>query len=716
MVDPVMYPVSTSPEPVLLGGEFRVQIKASSDAGGWEGRLTSEYVLTNLQLINNSYIDGKGWTIFFEVPMSLRPDLYSLNIVYQDKGELINHTQFRSVWVLDEWPDTITIGHSTDTHMDDGADTLARSFFVSNLIRPDFIIYTGDIVELENTASSWIYFQRILNWLDVPSYFLPGNHDYTSLGNIYKKYAGPTNYSAEIGDFLFLALDTDTKGYLSFEHLQWAENVLSKNPDKVKIIAFHNPLFSTGEGLPYSAGKGGNFTGSWENIDDFAELIYYRGWEQKMGEAQELLRLIEEYDIRLILTGHIHRDLIYIYNEKHYFVTTGPTGGSTFDEFYSGFRLIQVDSSGNIQLDDYALENLFDPPNAIPNGEVTYFYKAANDGSETAVSATVINDLEIELTDARMEFVVSKDQPIEAYVFHTIQPKRHEVVATEDEYHFIAYFDIPSQSTVDVTLAVETDSNKPYIEISFPEDHESGSEVPVTITAWDEGWGVKSIVSSFSMDGGGTWTPVDFVFEPLVDRENYVIDYPETSHTFTVAGFLENSVLTVRVEAIDYAGNSETALEAFSGIPEHPKHTLSIVTSPITGISFMMGDDSNITPYTEEMEQEVYTVKMPDNASVGGVNYTFIEWDDGLKESERQVNLDEDTTLTAKYNEVIIEKPDPEPSPRPTPTPEPSPSLEPTPEPTPKPEKPSGGIPIPYSSIVLGLLLGIAVLFLVKQR
>ena len=704
-VDPVMYPVSTAPEPVLLGGALRVEINAGSGAGGWEGRLVSEYVSSGMQLINSSYIGGKGWVLFFEVPVSLRPDLYSLNIAYQDGSKSIDHTQSRSVWVMEEWPDTISFEHCTDTHMDDGANTLARSFYASNLIRPDFIVYTGDIVELENTASSWIYFQRIQDWLEVPSFFLPGNHDWTSGGTVYQKYAGLTNYSFVIGDFLFLTLNTHGGGYMTSEHLQWAEGILSRHPNKVKIIAFHNPLFSGGIGrpLPGTAGKGGNFTGSWENMDDLEEMLNFN-WREHIGQASELLRLIEEYDVRLILSGHIHRDLIYIYNDNHYFVTTSPTGGSTFDVFYSGFRLIEVDSEGNVQLDKYAVDRLFDPPNSIPNGKITYYYKSANDGTETAVSATVINDLEMKLTDARLEFVVSGERPAEDYAFHTTQPKSYEVVTTAEGRHFIALFDIPAQSTVDVTLAADADGAKPSIEITFLEDYEPGSEVPVTITAWDEGWGVQSLASSYSTDGGETWTPVQLAFEPMVDKDNYVIDYPETSHTFTVADIPAGSELQVSVEALDYAGNVETTMDSFSvGVTQPTTHILSVSTSPITGVSFKVRGGSHTTPYEEALEEGVYTITMPGEATVGGVNYTFDGWDDGELDPERTVSLDEDTALTASYEEVEVEEPEPEP--------EPDTESESEPE-----EEPPRGIPIQTASAAMGVILGVLVVFYLNRR
>ena len=59
-VDPVMYPVYTVPEPVLLGGALRAEVDAGSDAEGWEGKLVSGYISSGMQLINSSYNGGKG--------------------------------------------------------------------------------------------------------------------------------------------------------------------------------------------------------------------------------------------------------------------------------------------------------------------------------------------------------------------------------------------------------------------------------------------------------------------------------------------------------------------------------------------------------------------------------------------------------------------------------------------------------------------------------
>jgi len=693
---PVKYPLPTCPEPVLLGGTLRVEVEVGAGADGWTARLYSKYASSLLILENSSYSTAKGWTLFFQVPEIMRTGLYSLNLEYSDGRDDIDHVQPRCVWVLEEWPETFTIGHVTDTHLADGADVFATSFYEANLIRPDFIIFTGDIVDLETTTSAWMYFQAILDWLEVPGFFLPGNHDYGSGSIYYQRYAGLTNYSITLGDFLFLALDSDGGGYMTPEHLRWAEGVLQRHTDKVKIIGFHHPLFS--------AGDGGEITGSWENMGDLEDYMYFT-WKENIEVAGELLRLVEEYDIRLILAGHVHRDVIYIYNERHHFVTTAPSGGSVPSGYYPGTRLIEVDSEGNIGYDEYTKAGMFDPPNSIPTGYVEWYYKTFNDGTGTAVSAIVENGLNRDLTDAVLEFVVSGEHPVEDYQFYPVQPEGVETVTTEAGHYFIATLDIPANSILNLTLAAEPDEAKPLIEIGFPMEYEPGADISVTIDVEDTGWGVRAVTATYSTDGGEAWTSVDLSFSPRVDKDNYVLEYTETHYDFTILDAPEGSELMVMVEAWDFAGNRETALGSFSvSAPAPPTYTLSVDSSPIGGVSFTLDGVGYTTPYSESLEEGSYTISMPEASTLEGENYTFTGWDDGVTVEERVVDLNEDTELSAGYEEVQVEEPEPEPGPDPGPDQEE------------EPEEPRRGIPMPIVPVLLGVLLGALAIFYLNRR
>lgn len=72
--------------------------------------------------------------------------------------------------------------------------------------------------------------------------------------------------------------------------------------------------------------KGGELVGDWTDVETLREVMYFT-WGDNIGLAEELLRIIQTYDVRLVMSGHVHRDMIYILNGENYFVTTGNSGG-----------------------------------------------------------------------------------------------------------------------------------------------------------------------------------------------------------------------------------------------------------------------------------------------------------------------------------------------------------------------------------------------------
>jgi predicted MPP superfamily phosphohydrolase len=341
----VNYPLPSVPEPVLSGGDLRVEVKAGSDTSGWSARLFSRFGTSGLEFLNGSFTDDL-WTLYFKAPTGLPPELYDLEIEYVEGGETIQYTQSRCVWLMDEWPDSITISHISDLHEQHGRDPIAQYINEVNLIDPDLIIATGDIVQTETVAAGWDYLHAQMELIDVPSYLLPGNHDHAGgSSRIYQRYAGPLNYSVALGDFLIVTLDSHIEGQDWVNQFQWVESELQKNADKIKILAWHHPLIGfeiediTGEPAGY------NITGSWETIEQWEDIVYYgwqRGPEIKETAYRDLIRLIQVYDVRLILSGHTHFDIIHILNNRHYFINAGPVGGGLPPGQYHGSRLVTI--------------------------------------------------------------------------------------------------------------------------------------------------------------------------------------------------------------------------------------------------------------------------------------------------------------------------------------------------------------------------------------
>ena len=636
---PVSYPLPTVPEPVTVGSPLRVNVEAGSGAGGWAVRLVSDYGSSLLTIINSSYTGAAGWTLFFEVPASLRSGLYSLNIAYSAGGSTINYTQSRSVWILNEWPERLKISQITDIHLPEGANLFATYVYETNLIQPDIVVGTGDIVDQESIASAWVYLQRILDRLKVPSYFLPGNHDHSGArGANYQLYCGQLNYSVCIGNFLFIALDTAELGYLTSGQLQWAEKVLQRYPNKVKIMSFHHPFFGSE--------TGGNITGSWTEIEKLKDYMYY-SWTEQLSEARELLRLIEQYDIRLILSGHVHRDIVYLYNNRHYFVTTCTLGGSYPQGFYASSRLIEIDVKGNIKLDAYAEKRIFNPPNAIPVGNVIYYYRSANNGSETAVSATIINRLEQKLTGVKLEFYVNPKYSVNDYAFYSTKPTRSETLSTKKGYLFITHVDVPPRSILHLTLAATKDVEGPRIRTEILGEIKEEKPIPLKIEVADAGWGVRDVEVSYSTDKGTPWTKMDLPLTMRVNRDESVLQYPIVEYAVSIPGQVSGTKLMVEVKALDFANNSKTYQATYAIGP--PTYTLRVESSPVVGVPFTLDGQGKTTLYSAVLKTGNYTVVLSTEVTVAGTTYNFVRWGDGLTTTTRTINLKGDTTLTIYY-------------------------------------------------------------------
>lgn len=557
ITDPMKHPLPTAPEPTILGGTIRVEIIAGDSATGWMVEISSDIDSSSLVLVQTTD-KGDYWELIFTTPSDITPDLYDMTVNWIE-GSAKEVTQSRSIWVMEEWPETITFSQISDVHQPYGSDFFAQYIHEQNLLNPDMIIVTGDIVDVETIASAWSFLQGTLEESEIPTFLLPGNHDHTSQATFYKRYGGKTNYSTVIGDFVFVALNSHGGGYVTIEELEWADKVLQQYPNKVKIIAFHHAFLSSEYEDDLGSITGGEITGSWENIEDLQDTLYFT-WNTNMDNSERLLRLIEENDVRVILNGHVHRDMIYILNEKHYFITTTTLGGGLPATSYHGYRTITVSNTGEVTLDEYAQASTYDPPNSIPLEDISYYYKTANDGSTNAVTAVVVNNQNRDLTNAQLEFHVNDDVSSDSYTFSPAEPNSYKVHTLEDGYKFIAYVDITADSTYILTLSSSQDMIDPEIHIELPYSPEQNLPIEVVVTVSDKGYGVKTVSGQYSQDEGSTWTPIELEFKPTITGKLFQTDYPTETYLFEISTGFET--LTVQIEAEDYAGNLVTQEES----------------------------------------------------------------------------------------------------------------------------------------------------------
>jgi hypothetical protein len=218
-----------------------------------------------------------------------------------------------------------------------------------NLMQPEFVVSVGDLIEgykedPDKVATEWREFQSYVNRLQMPFFYIPGNHDVANpfLRKQWEEKFGRLYYHFVYRDVLFLALNandpTGREDALSAEQVAWAKNVLETNrSNRWTIVLLHKPL--------------------WAHAN-----VQKTGWldvEKALGDRPYT-----------VFAGHIHRYQKFVRNGRNYYqlATTGGVSkvrGVRYGEF-DQIAWITMKKDGptiaNILLDGILPEDLRVPP------------------------------------------------------------------------------------------------------------------------------------------------------------------------------------------------------------------------------------------------------------------------------------------------------------------------------------------------------------------
>ena len=189
--------------------------------------------------------------------------------------------------------------HISDLHiladeerLQHGADTaaiLGQAIPLMNVLRPDFIVATGDLIS-DESEESYRRLQALLQPLEPPIHFLLGNHDDRAAFRRVFREAGPPSADPVCEAFeergvRFLLLDSilpgKVEGRLADEQLHWLNSQLTAHPEQPTWIFLHH------QPLP----------------------IYVR-WLDTLGlqnQEQVLALLTRHPQVKAICYGHVHQ-------------------------------------------------------------------------------------------------------------------------------------------------------------------------------------------------------------------------------------------------------------------------------------------------------------------------------------------------------------------------------------------------------------------------
>ncbi|HOE63306.1 MAG TPA: sugar-binding protein [Candidatus Sumerlaeota bacterium] len=173
-----------------------------------------------------------------------------------------------------------------------------------NLLQPEFVICVGDLIpgyskDAQRINSQWDVFQSVIKNLEMPFFYVPGNHDLTNdmQRRIWKERIGKSYYHFLYHDVLFLCVCTEEpqEWQISQPQIKYFREVLSKNRDvRWTFVFMHKPM--------------------WNNKKA-------KGW-------QDMEKLLQDRP-HTVFAGHNHRYNKFERNGNEYIIIATTGGGSS---------------------------------------------------------------------------------------------------------------------------------------------------------------------------------------------------------------------------------------------------------------------------------------------------------------------------------------------------------------------------------------------------
>jgi len=362
------------------------------------------------------------------IPEDIPADLFDLEVSIINEESTFTDTRPNAVKIVEEIKDRYSIIHVTDIHVDD-----PRGYFVNfsesvqntsikkmirmvNLINPSFVILTGDNVfgAFYNTEYKHLY--ELLQGFDVPVFMTIGNHDAINhnISGFERKVDGmkvfeglfaPLNFSFTYGDFKFISLNSmdwsDEErsgigiltlaigGQIGQKQLRWFEKELMESDSQLIVAGIHHP--------PHNSFQGQG--------------------------AEELIELVNKYEIDAVLSGHTHQEEV-LRDQSVLYLTTTSLMFSGFGGTYPAIRMLDIEDneliSWNYEEPKWSMPVYKDsyPDSPLRDLDVSALscdYEPANDGKSTTVTATITNYLEKDFNEISVEFVMQKPQSMKSF-------------------------------------------------------------------------------------------------------------------------------------------------------------------------------------------------------------------------------------------------------------------------------------------------------------
>ena len=195
------------------------------------------------------------------------------------------------------------------------------------------VLSTGDLSQ-DHSPQSYIDFTTLIKTLNMPCYWLPGNHDLQSVMLPSLLQLGLAQTRQIVSEhWQIIMLDSQVEGYvygeLADQQLDFLQQALNEYPEKYALICLHHHVLPVGS--------------QW--LD-----------QHILKNSQPFLDIIESFDnVRAVLAGHVHQ-ASNILHAGISFMTTPSTcvqfkpnsDGFALDTKAPGYRYLSLNKNGDI--------------------------------------------------------------------------------------------------------------------------------------------------------------------------------------------------------------------------------------------------------------------------------------------------------------------------------------------------------------------------------
>ncbi len=403
----IRQPLINQPVILLPGSQFEIICQAGSGTEDWTVTLSAAYFQKNLPVSTSYNSSASLWTLTATIPSNTPFELYNLHV--EASGGL-RDTSPNSVRVIKEFRDSYYLIHMPDAHLpscswvgyyddENTVPELEQLISEFNIINPEFILQTGDLVDNGQNENGFQIAKDILTSLKAPIFVTGGNHDlwYDGHNNWHEYFGLQMNYSFNYGGHHYSSMEMYDIPSVTFtaSQMEWLQNDLSTS------LARNDPM----------------------------RVLFYHYDESHQIDDE----FVDNHAIDLILYGHTH------INGVNYL---GTRGALNINTSYT------MDDNGEYRLIKITGDEITSHP-LLKFKNIDLRFSPANDGTNWIVNAYITNNTSARFENGLVKFIVPEDPSGYTIAGGTLQ----QVVQLENgKLLYYAHVDIMPNSSQTVTI------------------------------------------------------------------------------------------------------------------------------------------------------------------------------------------------------------------------------------------------------------------------